>query len=1043
MIERLVTDGGQAVLGWRDVPVDAGVPGPGARTSMPVIRQLLIGSGEPDQLAFERRLYGIRRRAERGLGDAVAFPSFSSRTMVLKGMLGAPQLPRFYKDLCDPRFASALAIVHSRFSTNTFPSWALAHPFRFIAHNGEINTLRGNVNWMRAREHSLGEFSEVRPVIPPGASDSASFDAVLELLVLAGRPLAHAVMMLVPEAWEGRDDLPEHLRGFYAYHEKLMEPWDGPASITFSDGRVLGAKLDRNGLRPGRWAQSADGWVVLASESGALPLDPNGRAPRAAEAGRAVDRRPRPRRAVRRPRGRVRDRGPAAVWVVGGGGDDPDRGRLARPRRSPPAEETPERLRAAFGYTREDLEILIGPMAETGKEPTGSMGADGALPALSDMAPPLFAYFKQRFAQVTNPAIDSLREDLVMSLTTWLGRGPDLLADAPAPSPAAPAAVAGADERRAGARDRVAARRGCRSTSPGRPRSASAGPGGRASSGSWARPRKAAPRAPTSSCSATGGSARAARRSRRCWPSPRSITRSSARGLRTRCSLVVDSGEPREVHHVACLVGYGADAVHPWLAGDAIVPALGEGPAQDDVQDGRLDRHRLPRRAGVRGDRARAGADRAPLRRHAVQARRARAARRSRARCSSATRAPTCPAGGLYRWRRDGERHGWNPDTVAGAAARRVAALRRGLRRRRARTARCAASWRSATTAVDPARGRRAGDRDHEALRDRRDVAGLDLARGARVARAGDERGSAGAPTPARAARTRRGSPTRGARAIKQVASGRFGVTIDYLVNADELQIKVAQGAKPGEGGQLPGHKVDANIGRLRYATPGVELISPPPHHDIYSIEDLKQLIHDLRCANPSRADHREAGGRGGRRDGRRGRRQGARRPHRDRRPRRRDRRVAAVVAGVSAGVPWELGLAETQQTLVRNGLRSRVVLQADGGMRTGRDVVIAALLGAEEIGASTAPLVALGCIMMRVCHLNTCPVGIATQDAELRERFAGKPEHVIRFFTLLAEDVRAIMASLGDRALRRPRRPRRPAARRPRRPLEGVAAST
>ncbi|HEY6891141.1 MAG TPA: glutamate synthase large subunit [Solirubrobacter sp.] len=1007
VIERLVSDGGQRVLGWRDVPVDARVPGRGAVSSMPVIRQLFIGSREADQLAFERRLYGIRRRAERGLGDAVAFPSFSSRTMVLKGMLGAPQLPRFYKDLCDPRFASALAIVHSRFSTNTFPSWALAHPFRFIAHNGEINTLRGNVNWMRAREHSLGEFSEVRPVIPSGASDSASFDAVLELLVLAGRPLAHAVMMMVPEAWEGRDELPEHLRGFYAYHEKLMEPWDGPASITFSDGRVLGAKLDRNGLRPGRWAQTDDGWVVLASETGALPLEPA--------------------RIVRR--GRLK---PGALWIV-----DLDRGALFADReveceiasRKPygtwaaeatirledvepsaplPAPEEPsDTLRIAFGYTREDLDILIGPMAETGKEPTGSMGADAALPALSDKAPPLFSYFKQRFAQVTNPAIDSLREDLVMSLTTWLGRGPALLDDAPPagrrlrlPSPV----LTSEDMARVIASPLVWVPIDC------------TWPTSLGEAGLEAAIERIVGEAKAAAASADVLVLGDRRVGPHRAPIPSLLATSAVHhalvraGLRTRCSLVVDSGEPREVHHVACLVGYGADAVHPWLAGDEIVPALGKGLLKVMSKMGistvnayrgaqvfeaiglgpeLIERHFVgtPSKLGGIGLR---GLAREVLERHSRT---------------------YLPPGGLYRWRRDGERHGWNPDTVA--------ALQRG-------------EWRRYAEASDAA-ARHGALRGQLAFRDASSIPLEDVEPASEIMKrfatgamslgsispeaheslavamneiGGRSNTGEGGEDPARFADARRS-------AIKQVASARFGVTIEYLVNADELQIKVAQGAKPGEGGQLPGHKVDAFIGRLRHATPGVELISPPPHHDIYSIEDLKQLIHDLRCANPAarisvklaaeagvgtvaagvvkaHADHIVIAGH----DGGTG--------------------ASPQSSLVSAGVPWELGLAETQQTLVRNGLRSRVVLQADGGMRTGRDVVIAALLGAEEVGASTAPLVALGCIMMRVCHLNTCPVGIATQDPELRERFAGKPEHVVRFFTLLAEDVRVIMASLG-----------------------------
>ena len=620
------------------------------------------------------------------------------------------------------------------------------------------------------------------------------------------------------------------------------------------------------------------------------------------------------------------------------------------------------------------------------------MGADAALPALSDRAPSLFSYFKQRFAQVTNPAIDSLREDLVMSLTTWLGRGPALLDDAPPPGRAVAPAAPGADQRGPGARDRARRCRGRRWTPRGRCRWASR-VWRRRSSGSSARRATAA----------AAGTDILVIGDRRVGPAARPIPALLAvaavhhdlvrRGLRTRCSLVVDSGEPREVHHVACLVGYGADAVHPWLAGDEIVPALGKGLLKVMSKMGvstvsayrgaqvfeaiglgpeLIERHFVgtPSKLGGLGPaRARARGARAP-RAHVPARRRALplAARR---------RAPRLEPG-----------HG------RGAAARRVAALRRGRRRGRAprHAARAAGVPRARP---DPARGRRAGDRDHEALRHRRDVARLDLARGARVAGARDERDR-------RALEHRRGR--RGPGALRRrpalarssrSRSARFGVTIDYLVNADELQIKVAQGAKPGEGGQLPGHKVDANIGRLRYATPGVELISPPPHHDIYSIEDLKQLIHDLRCANPSarisvklaaeagvgtvaagvvkaHADHIVIAGH----DGGTG--------------------ASPQSSLVSAGVPWELGLAETQQTLVRNGLRSRVVLQADGGMRTGRDVVIAALLGAEEVGASTAPLVALGCIMMRVCHLNTCPVGIATQDPELRRRFAGTPEHVV-----------------------------------------------
>jgi len=1063
LLSETVEAEGQRVIGWRDVPVDLEKAGAAARECAPVIRQLFVASSDTiaDQDAFERKLYVIRRVVENALGDDLVFASLSSRTLVYKGMLSAPQLTGFYPDLNDERLTTALALVHSRFSTNTFPSWALAHPYRMIAHNGEINTLTGNRNWMHARESRLAsalfgdDLERVLPVIQPGGSDSATFDNVLELLVLAGRSLPHAVMMMVPAAYRGRDDLPDGLAGFYDYHSSLIEPWDGPASITFTDGRMIGATLDRNGLRPGRWVETTDGWVVLASEAGALPvptklvkrkgrLKPGrlfivdlerGEVLADGEVEREI--------AAQRPYGRWHEQ--CAVHI----NDLPAREPLARSR---------EPLRArqlAFGYSQEDLRVLIAPMAAKGKEPDGSMGNDAALAVLSDRQPSLFSYFKQLFAQVTNPAIDPVREDVVMSLVTSVGPEENLLDEAPHHAHQLvleqPILCDGELEKLRQVSHEVFNAETIDITWP-----VVDGPDGLAAG--VARICAEASELIARGVNVIILSDRALGPERAPIPSllaVASVHHHLVRaGTRLAAGLVIESGDPREVHHMACLIGYGASAVNPYLmleslpdliatadlpakmtvdeAELAVVRGLGKGLLKTMSKMGistiqsycgaqvfeavglageLIDRHFTGTTSRIEG----IGLD--VLAREAL-------ARHARAYPASAD--DLLPVGGIYAWRRDGEQHIWNPETIVllqdavrnggGAEAyERYSRLVNEDASRRA-TLRGLLEFRAAGPAipleeVEPAKEivRRfatgamslgsISPEAHETLAIAMNRIG------------GKSNTGEGGEDARRYERDENGDSRRSA--IKQVASARFGVTIHYLVNADELQIKISQGSKPGEGGQLPGHKVDDYIAKIRLSTAGVELISPPPHHDIYSIEDLKQLIYDLRCANPrARISVKLASEMG----------------------------VGTVAAGVakansdhvviaghdggtgasplssiqSAGVPWEIGLAETQQTLVQNGLRSRIAVQADGQMKTGRDVVIAALLGAEEMGFSTAPLIATGCIMMRVCHLNTCPVGIATQDPELRRRFQGTPEHVINFFFLVAEEVRGIMASLG-----------------------------
>ena len=1024
-------------------------------------------------------------------------------------MLISYQLAPFYADLRDERTKSALALVHSRFSTNTFPSWELAHPYRVICHNGEINTVMGNVNWMRARESALrselfGEdLEKILPVVAPGNSDSATFDNVLELLMLAGRSLPHAAMMMIPEAYRDREDLPDHLKGFYAFHACLMEPWDGPASVAFTDGRVVGATLDRNGLRPGRWVETTDGHVVLGSESGLLDIPPE---------------------QIRR-LGRLQ---PGKLFLV-----DLERGRIVedeeikrevathRPygewyarnavhfSELPPSEQVtlsnqPLRLRQrAFGYSQEDLRVLLAPMAIDGAEPVGSMGNDLSLAVLSDQAPPLFSYFKQLFAQVTNPPIDPIREEIVMSLATSLGNERNLFDETPEHAHKLlldqPILLNRELETLRHVVHDVYKAHTIDITWP-----VAEGPGGMAEAIEriWREAREAIAR----DVNIIILSDRSLGPRRVAIPSLLALAAVHhhlvLEGTRLRAGIIVESGEPREVHHFATLIGYGASAVNPYLLLETLDEMVVEGRIAAGAADGGQEppsseelNERLEQAAqnvvkaigkgllktiskmGISTIQSYRGAqifEAVGLEKALIDAHFTGTASRiggvglevlatealeRHARAYPAPHDELLPVGGVYAWRRDGEHHMWNPETIAlvqhavraangdvGAAMSGDAQAHTAVResaafekyREYARTVNEDAA-RKATLRGLLEIGGGSGARSPEGLQPvaleevepaseivkRFCTGAMSLGSISREAHetlaiamnrlGGRSNTGEGGEDPSRFTPDSNGDRRRSA--IKQVASGRFGVTIHYLVNADELQIKMAQGAKPGEGGQLPGHKVDKYIGSIRHTTPGVGLISPPPHHDIYSIEDLKQLIYDLRCSNPSAEVSVKLVSEVG---------------------------VGTVAAGVSkanadrvliaghdggtgasplssiqaAGVPWEIGLAETQQTLLLNDLRSRIKVQTDGQLKTGRDVVIAAMLGADEMGFSTAPLIATGCIMMRACHLNTCPVGIATQDPELRSRFKGTPEHVVNFFFFVAEEVREILASLGLRSM-------------------------
>ena len=1048
---RICAEEGHRALGWRDVPVRPDRIGALARSAQPFVRQLFVERREGDADGFERALYVIRRRVElaaaaAGVPEAeFIFISLSARRMVHKGLLKAGQLAAFYPELTDAGFTSPLAVVHSRFSTNTLGTWDLAHPFGFLAHNGEINTVRGNGNWLSAREPQLSselfgrDLQKLFPIADERWSDSAKLDAVTELLVLGGRSLPHALAMLVPAAWtDPTPGLNDEVRAFYEYHAALVEPWDGPAALLASDGRQLVAALDRNGLRPLRYERSRDGLVVIASEVGVAGVD----------------------RAAVVESGRV---GPGQMLVVDPGsgtirGDREVKLQLARRRPyrrwlaenkvfledtaprdpAPIADDRLRRLRSAFGYTEEELAI-VAEMASSGGEPTGSMGDDTPPAALSDRPRPLSAYFKQHFAQVTNPPIDSQREALVMTLRTSIGAIGNLLGERPAD---------------------------CRRVEV---------PGPVLDGEQFAQLRELrdfqVETLPTVYDPAAGADAleraidglcRAA--SRAVWGgstivilSDRDVDADHAaipallataavhshlvrEGARARCGLVVESGEPRESMHHALLLGYGAAAVHPYLALAGLdaegrrryIGALGKGLLKicskmgiSTVQSYRgaqiFEAVGLGPRLVSRyfpGTVSRIGGIEADDVSSTVALLHARAFGDD----------PQVEHGGEYRLRPGGERHAWDPDSIV--------RLQRAVRDDSADSFRAYADGVDAAAATATVRGLlepgpvgpplALGAVEPSASLVRRFASGA-MSLGSISPEAhetlavamnrigGRSNTGEGGEDPARSVSDPDGTARRSA--IKQVASGRFGVTAAYLVDADQLQIKIAQGAKPGEGGQLPGHKVDGRIAGLRHSTPGVGLISPPPHHDIYSIEDLAQLIHDLRCVSPAAeisvklvaeagvgtiaagvakagADHVVISGH----DGGTG---------------------ASPLSSIKhAGLPWELGLAEAQQVLSANALRDRVRLQVDGGLRTPRDVLVAAILGADEFAFSTAPLVAAGCVMMRVCHLNTCPVGIATQDPELRRRFAGTPEHVVRYFLFLAERVRELLAELGAAAL-------------------------
>jgi glutamate synthase (ferredoxin) len=1067
LVEHIVAERGCRVLGWRDVPVDERHVGVSARATRPAIRQLFVAPlgvnlRVDDPSAFERTLYILRKRIERETREpepATYVVSLSSRTLVYKGMLRPTQLRHFYRDFAEPDFASALALVHSRFSTNTFPSWPLAHPYRYVCHNGEINTLRGNLTWMRVREavmasEQLGDdIAELLPVVSEGQSDSACFDNVLELLVQGGRPLAHAMMMLIPEAWEADETMAPERRAFYEYHSALLEPWDGPAAIAFTDGRQIGAVLDRNGLRPARYVVTNDDRIVLASEAGALPIPTEKiRARGRLQPGRML--------LVNTTQGRILDdvelkeelasRRPYRRWVT--------EHRIVLPElATAAADEAPaarvRHLQRAFGYTGEELRMILAPMATGGEEPVGSMGNDTPLAVLSDRPQLLFAYFRQQFAQVTNPPIDPIRERLVMSLGMNVGPQANLLDETPeharhlrleqplltAATMRALRAVAEPDLR-VGTLDTTFA--------------AADGPVALARAVD-ALCRDAA-NAVRGGCGILVLSDAAVDAGRAPIPSLLAVAAVHhhliREGLRARVSLVAETGEAREIAHFALLVGYGASAVYPYLALETIAemarrgdldgvlePSSAEAKYVKAVGKGLL---KILSKMGISTLQSFCGAqiceaiglDRALVERHfagtaspvggiGLDTIAAETLERHTTAFGGATESSRLDAGGEYHYRIQGEHHAWNPATIAKlqhatrdnvpATYREFSALanEEAVRHRTLRGL-------LELDAGDPVP---LGEVEPAAAIVKRFVTGAmsfgSISREAHETIAVAMNRLGGRSNTGEGGEERERFGTERNSAIKQVASARFGLTTEYLVSATELQIKIAQGAKPGEGGQLPGHKVDAVIARTRHATPGVTLISPPPHHDIYSIEDLAQLIHDLKSVNPRATISVKLVAESG---------------------------VGTIAAGVAkaraelitisgdsggtgasplssikrAGIPWELGLAETQQTLVLKGLRGRVRLQTDGQLKTGRDVVIAALLGADEFGFATAPLVVAGCVMMRKCHLNTCPVGIATQDPELRANFTGRPDDLINYFFFVAEEVRELMATLGFRTM-------------------------
>jgi len=1100
-IERAIKDEGQVLLGWRDVPVDNGDLAEPAKRLEPVIRQVFIGRGKRVTVtdALERKLYIIRKSSGHAIqalklahGKEFYVPSMSARTVCYKGMLLAHQVGEYYKDLQDARVESALALVHQRFSTNTFPSWDLAHPFRMICHNGEINTLRGNVNWIRARQGAISspvlgkDLDKVWPLIYDGQSDSASFDNALELLVMGGYSVAHAMMMMIPEAWENHTLMDPARRAFYEYHAAMMEPWDGPASIAFTDGRQIGATLDRNGLRPSRYIVTEDGLVIMGSECGCLPvpeekivkkwrLQPGKMFLVDLEKGRIID--------DKELKESLAGAKPYPEWI--------ERIRVkldeVETEKTPPLKSAVRLLdrQQAFAYTQEDIKFIMTPMAQNGEEPVGSMGNDSPLAVLSNKDKTLYHYFKQLFAQVTNPPIDPIREELVTSLVSFIGPKPNLL---------------GIDEMNPPLRLEVSQPvldffemekiRHIERYTGGKFRSFELDITYPLAWGKEAVEARLASLCAQAEDAVRGGysiiviSDRLVERERVAIPALLALSAIHqhlvGKGLRTSAGLVVETGSAREVHHFALLGGYGAEAVHPYLALETLLALAAKGQLGPDI-DGRKAIKNFVKAIGKGLKKVMSkmgtstymsytgaqifeaiglasslvgkyftgttssieGMDIFQVAEEAIRIHKAAFDD------SDPVLTTMLDAGGEYAWRVRGEEHMWTPDAIAklqqAARQNSVQAYREYAaiindQSRRHMTFRGLFEFRAASVKpvpieeVEPAaeivKRFSTGAMSHGSIsveahttlavamnriggKSNTGEGGEDRKRYAPLKAGESLQSRLGANRVAKDVELKEGDVLKSK--IKQVASGRFGVTAEYLASAEQIQIKIAQGAKPGEGGQLPGRKVSDYIAEIRYSTPGVELISPPPHHDIYSIEDLAQLIHDLKNANPKASISVKLVSEVG---------------------------VGTVAAGVSkaksdhvtisghdggtgaspwssikhAGTPWELGLAETQQTLVLNRLRGRIAVQVDGQIKTGRDVVIGAILGADEFGFATAPLVVSGCIMMRKCHLNTCPVGVATQDPVLRKKFSGKPEYVVNYLFLVAEEARELMAKLGVR---------------------------
>jgi glutamate synthase (ferredoxin) len=1066
MVAAAVERAGQKLLGWREVPTNNEPIGNSAKAVEPVFAQVFVERNSYLKTVddFERKLYLIRKRVEKTTTE-LYFGSFSARTLVYKGMLSAEQMEIYFPDLVDPRIESALAVVHQRFSTNTFPSWSLAHPFRYISHNGEINTLRGNINWMKAREALFesdlfgADIKDLLPVIVDGGSDSAMFDNAVEMLVMTGRSLPHAMMMMIPEAWDGHETMTDEKKAFYEYHSAVMEPWDGPASMVFTDGVVIGATLDRNGLRPSRYYVTKDGMVVMASEVGVMDIPPENILQKGrlqpgkmflidTREGRIID--------DAELKHKIAAEKPYRQWL------NDNMIRLS----DLPGHPVPEPDHATvllrqqvFGYTHEDLRILMAPMAKNGEEAIGSMGTDTPLAVLSDREPLLFNYFKQLFAQVTNPPLDAIREELVTSMSTALGPERNLLKPEPKSCRMIKILSPIIDN------DDLAK---LRSISLEGFRSATLPMCFKVSEGAEGMRRALQDLFEAATVAIKSGATILILSDR--WvnkehaPIPSLLATSGLHhhlvreGSRTKATLIVEAGDAREVHHYCLLIGYGASAINPYLAFETLDDMIRLG-VLTGIDHRKAVNHytkavkkgvlKVMSKMGISTLQSYRGAQifeavgldqkfvdtyftNTPSRINGVGLAEIAAEtleRHRRAFPARPVRLPDLDWGGQYQWRNDGEYHMYNPESIhklqystrsnnykifkeyteiINSASARLCTLRGLMDLKFAENS-------IPLEEVEPA----------ESIMKRFATGAMSFGSISREAHetlaiamnriGGRSNTGEGGEDPARYVLDPNGDSR--SSAIKQVASARFGVTSQYLVSANELQIKMAQGAKPGEGGQLPGHKVDEVIARVRHSTPGVGLISPPPHHDIYSIEDLAQLIYDLKNSNPRARISVKLVAEVG---------------------------VGTIAAGVAkahsdvvlisgdsggtgaspltsikhAGIPWELGLAETHQVLVQNNLRSRIIVQTDGQLKTGRDVIIAALLGAEEYGFATSALIVSGCIMMRVCHLNTCPVGVATQDPVLREKFSGKPEYVVNYFRMIAEEVRELMAKLGFRTI-------------------------